>query len=105
MRDIFGPSSTPCSPFLKHARHTSKEPEGTHEARLSCVWWTKRKRALFPLVTEERSEDSPRNYQVQCPDHARFRHTRGNIWLGPMETLPIKICDISTMSSKQVEDR
>src|SRR6266496_5608586 len=56
MRDIFGPSSTPCSPFLKHARHTSKEPEGTHEARLSCVWWTKRKRALFPLVTEERSE-------------------------------------------------
>ena len=24
-------------PFLKHARHTSKEPEGTREARLSCV--------------------------------------------------------------------
>src|SRR5258707_466068 len=56
MRDTFGPSSTPCSPFLKHARPTSKEPEGTREARLSCVWWTKRKRALFPLVTEEGSE-------------------------------------------------
>src|SRR6266571_5270482 len=56
MRDTFGPSSTPCSRFLKHARHTSKESEGTREARLSCVWWTKRKRALFPLVTEEGSE-------------------------------------------------
>src|SRR5258708_3742880 len=56
MRDTFGPSSTPCSPLLKHARHTSKEPEGTREARLSCVWWTKRKRALVPLVTEEGSE-------------------------------------------------
>src|SRR6266446_1030227 len=56
MRDTFGPSSTPCSPFLKHARPTNKEPEGTREARLSCVWWTKRKRAIVPLVTEEGSE-------------------------------------------------
>src|SRR5256885_6614374 len=56
MRDTFGPSSTPYSPFLKHARHTSKEPEGTREARLSCVWGTKRKRALFPLATEEGNE-------------------------------------------------
>src|SRR5215831_14088184 len=42
MRDTFGLSLTPCSPLLKHARHMNKEPEGTREARLSCVLWTKR---------------------------------------------------------------
>jgi NADPH:quinone reductase-like Zn-dependent oxidoreductase len=55
--------------------------------------------------SRRKGEDSPRDSQVQCLDHARFRHTMGNTWLGPMETLPIKIRDISTMCSKQVEGR
>ncbi len=49
-------------PLLKRARHTSKEPEGTREARLSCVWWTKRKRAICPLITEG------------LPDNAYYEH-------------------------------
>src|SRR5438132_132164 len=67
MRDTFGPSSTPCSLLLKHARHTSKEPEGTREASLSCGWGTKRKRALFPLVIEKGSERTHQGLSSSVP--------------------------------------
>src|SRR2546423_14491027 len=103
MRDTFGPSSTPCSLLLKHARHTSKEPEGTREARLSCGWGTKRKRALFPLVTEKGSERTHQGLSSSVPRPRPNSTPYGNMWLGSMETLPIKRRDISTCARSKMK--
>jgi cysteinyl-tRNA synthetase len=80
MQATCGPSSTPCSPLLNHARHTSKEPEGTREARLSYVWWTKRRKALDPALDIHRTIDDATLAGIETLVDARTKARQARNW-------------------------